>query len=1077
MEYHRHPANLFWGLTFLLLNLAATAQENPPKLAGLDSSFASAIAYSITPDGQTVVGAAYNGAGFQAFHWTPDSLIILAGADWSWASAVSGDGRVVCGWAGPNQSDALPFRWTADSGMMDLGLPRGHCVDISADGNIIVGYYYLTGENRLFRWESGSVDLLPLPSDSTLAVLYGLSADGQVAVGAIVVDNFARAAVWNGTSQPTLLPGLSGALSSTAYDVSADGNIIVGYTSSLGFSPACRWVGGILETLPIPTGYDNSRALRVSEDGSVILHEARVNQTTTYFLWDENNGNRELFSALANEYNYIVSGWDYLTVYDMVAENGQLRYLTGFGRTQANGGGAWRIELPSFQIKSPLGGDRWTVDSRDTIRWQAPGTDFVNIELSGNNGHSWQTIGFTTTAGDSHLVYRIPDTLLTNNTYRIRVSDLFDTTHFVISDPFTIKGYDLSRLMPDSTIQIFEPARNGWPYSNSSNNMWPMSWWQRFNYRTGTDPATGFSYPGFWVQAPVSARSQDFPDWPLWVETFGESQCYWSTTARLYKIDAITSWRTRKATWGGSCYGFSASSLFAFQFPDIFLNYFPEIPQADSLYALFLTNSIRKIINRHFTHQFGKTFLAKYRQGINQSPRDLLREARQMFLDDNHLPRGLVYFHPTLPQGHSVVPTHLRRDPVNAGQWRLYVYNSNRPGNANQFIFIDSTANTWSDSISTNFGGSNKKCFLDLTVEHFLQTPVFYRPGSGPVGDTPQTGYFQVNVPVNADTRIANTLGESMGWVDSVLVDNLPGGLPLIPITSTLAPPYGYDLPENDYTLEISRLVDSVLAISVDFDSLIYSYDRSRVLPNESEEIRINRGLVISNPDLNGRAVRLETISRADTLERRAEASVLSLARGDSLAMRMGNDSQWELKNFGRTTLYRLSLTQVSQNGKAIFENAALALDANTTHLVAPDWADLENTPVTIYIDNGNDGTIDDSMRVNNEATGLGDGATGRRGDGEIPTRFALEQNYPNPFNPSTSIAFGLPETAGVNLIVYDLLGRKVATIAEGVRPAGWHTAQWDGRDDAGKPVASGIYLYRLQSGQFMQTRKMLLVR
>ena len=64
-----------------------------------------------------------------------------------------------------------------------------------------------------------------------------------------------------------------------------------------------------------------------------------------------------------------------------------------------------------------------------------------------------------------------------------------------------------------------------------------------------------------------------------------------------------------------------------------------------------------------------------------------------------------------------------------------------------------------------------------------------------------------------------------------------------------------------------------------------------------------------------------------------------------------------------------------------------------------------------------------------------------------------------------------------MNLIVYDLLGRKVATIAEGVRPAGWHTAQWDGRDDAGKPVASGIYLYRLQTGQFIQTRKMLLVR
>lgn len=95
-----------------------------------------------------------------------------------------------------------------------------------------------------------------------------------------------------------------------------------------------------------------------------------------------------------------------------------------------------------------------------------------------------------------------------------------------------------------------------------------------------------------------------------------------------------------------------------------------------------------------------------------------------------------------------------------------------------------------------------------------------------------------------------------------------------------------------------------------------------------------------------------------------------------------------------------------------------------------------------------------------------------------VPERFELHQNFPNPFNPVTSIRFGLPEKQRVTLKIYDLLGREVATLAEDVlKEPGYHVLTWDGRDANDQPVASGLYIYRLQAGTFTEARKMLLVK
>lgn len=94
-----------------------------------------------------------------------------------------------------------------------------------------------------------------------------------------------------------------------------------------------------------------------------------------------------------------------------------------------------------------------------------------------------------------------------------------------------------------------------------------------------------------------------------------------------------------------------------------------------------------------------------------------------------------------------------------------------------------------------------------------------------------------------------------------------------------------------------------------------------------------------------------------------------------------------------------------------------------------------------------------------------------------IPTSFALRQNYPNPFNPSTVILFDIPERTHIELTVYNILGGRVCTLINGTCQAGSHTAIWSGRDDAGRQMASGIYFYRLESEEFVDTRKMVLLK
>jgi len=123
------------------------------------------------------------------------------------------------------------------------------------------------------------------------------------------------------------------------------------------------------------------------------------------------------------------------------------------------------------------------------------------------------------------------------------------------------------------------------------------------------------------------------------------------------------------------------------------------------------------------------------------------------------------------------------------------------------------------------------------------------------------------------------------------------------------------------------------------------------------------------------------------------------------------------------------------------------------------DWFDQENPTL------GSENDVATSIEAN---------------EGEVPNDFKLEQNFPNPFNPSTTIAYRVPQTAKVTpvrLEIFNTMGQKVRTLVNATLTAGSYSAVWNGKDDAGTSVASGVYVYRLQAGEFSTMKKMLLMQ
>ena len=175
--------------------------------------------------------------------------------------------------------------------------------------------------------------------------------------------------------------------------------------------------------------------------------------------------------------------------------------------------------------------------------------------------------------------------------------------------------------------------------------------------------------------------------------------------------------------------------------------------------------------------------------------------------------------------------------------------------------------------------------------------------------------------------------------------------------------------------------------------------------------------------------------------------------------------------NYAIEFIGRPSWLDVSPLGGSVFggTNTDLSVAFDATGLPGGDYAAeitiLSNDPATPAV------VVPVTLSVDGSANASGVNPS------EIPTQFALLANRPNPFNPTTTIAYDLPVSVDVRLIVYDVNGREVRELVNTRQPAGRQSIVWDGRNAQGTTVASGVYFYRLKAGSFVQTKKMVMIK
>jgi len=139
-------------------------------------------------------------------------------------------------------------------------------------------------------------------------------------------------------------------------------------------------------------------------------------------------------------------------------------------------------------------------------------------------------------------------------------------------------------------------------------------------------------------------------------------------------------------------------------------------------------------------------------------------------------------------------------------------------------------------------------------------------------------------------------------------------------------------------------------------------------------------------------------------------------------------------------------------------------INDNCEYISGCDWV-ADSVDYTVAFFNSMDDCIEACFLASNDEIN------------QLPHAFNLYNNYPNPFNPVTTLRYDLPEDALVNITIYDIMGRIVRTLINSQQNAGFKSIQWNATNDAGSPLSAGLYLYKIQADNFVQTRKMVLLK
>jgi hypothetical protein len=744
-------------------------------------------------------------------------------------------------------------------------------------------------------------------------------------------------------------------------------------------------------------------------------------------------------------------------------------YVTGNSHDPTSGSDYVTLKYAQMGITRPRPGERWISGRQDTIRWTGglPG-EFLDIEYTLDSGQPYRSIDLGVAADSGYYIWSHQDSLLSTRA-RIRLLDFQSKAVLAESDTFRLRGYVMTRLDATGQYEPFTFGEDRWSFGNIRTNMWPLGWWSQFDYQEGNDPHAFYPYPDW--EPFESAPSPFFPDWPLYVRAFGIEKCYWGNpVSRSYKQAALATWDARHRRWAGSCSGLSLTSILSFDRKRAFRTRYPEVPDFADLNSVALSDSIRLVINELAQHWDGQQHQAHVAIQSSRTPTQTINDLKTLFLSESGDHAYLYFANNQAGGAHAIVPYKVT-DSAQTSVHFIHVYDNSWPLASTAQVRVDTALNggngAWSYALWPGWGGAGKLYVMD-PASTYLTPPISPTLPAADVAPAKRSAETMIEVIPSLDMSlmIYDAGGDSLGYSDSTVSEGIAGARADMPPTGSVTPPYSYLLPGGAYTIRASGFADSLAKIAVFTDSTLLSLSRADAKPGQEDHLRFDNGLTVRSSDPDPKSMKLRLVF----IETPAEEKVFavenwSLQQSDSISFEREAGDALSVRNLGTDKSYSLAVVRASEAVQQRFLHPRVELAANSSHIIAPAWDDLSN-PAAIYIDFGIDGTIDDTLALDNTVSAT------ERGSVAVPRQFELAQNYPNPFNPVTKIRFTIADRQLTIVSVYDLLGQEVATLVNEVKEPGTYEVAFDASG-----LASGVYLYRLQSGDFTQIRRMTVLK
>jgi hypothetical protein len=661
-----------------------------------------------------------------------------------------------------------------------------------------------------------------------------------------------------------------------------------------------------------------------------------------------------------------------------------------------------------------------------TLTWVAPEIPFQNYVISRKpkftTGAQWQLV-----EADSGGIRGVEETewvIRTNGYYYYKIGAVYVSGDTLYSDSVNVaRGYFLRRIQNDIVEPYNVYKSNYRLIPNQRQYMWPSNWWLRFDYQN----------PSLFDQTYFSDVGPSiFPDWYLASEIRGYERSYVYYPDRV-NPDFVNVWKNRRESdrdWSGSCLGFAIAAIFDFNnfapYKQRFSFFSGQIPAEVAMTNSAFSDSVRRMINYFMeTQSFGRATYTH--QTINRTPNEVLQILYSDFANyQNSFYKFIDIKGNNKSYNHAVLPYAIEK--VSDNLTYIYIYDSNAPSNDIKRIEINTANNTWRIPGYINTF-SNHFISVRGGIENLFNASIINKEGNEQLDkfDVFMTGSTSSVVMQSVDTLVsfnyADTSYSSMEYVIAYPTDGI------------LRAPDGYELEVGEYTIIFSDY-DSLngnpgIYLKNDINGSSGFKRKSADFPNESDLVSfgINK-MIYVNPDNNQKNIYLyQVIDNSENLSNKNvkyfEARNFIIPMGDSVSVSKTADENILLINFGQTTNLDLLITYTDTLKSLTFKYDQASIPANSGLTIKPEWENLQNSVLTIYVDIGNNGTIDDTLSLVNQVTGIQNDYVSYIS----PDSYHLAQNYPNPFNPSTKISWQLPVGSWQTLKVYDILGNEVAAL------------------------------------------------